>query len=565
MIDKILAGDDIDDATVQPNKLRKSKVLQSTPSPQPTPAPKQVQVEKPAQKEITKQTPLSNDKPPAPVVQDQLPEPSINSKHKLYGLALLSLVVVSGGAFFMLQNEPQTPIATNEPVKQQTPDPTATIVPVKIPEPVATPEPENFSQQFDQMTADGKVEIEEDELFFELWDDSSPEEQSQWKIAVFKEKLSFEESTDPLRMAKNEYIIKMLDEIENLEIDNAPIIVTADVDPVSPVLANTTTKPDPVASQVVDDETEEPQTPDKKPANDSVTVQVEEPLLSTDDKDDDTLASQDEVHDKEQKEEQVVVVADSEQIKPVAVVQGTEEKAEPESVQPDERETELLVVNTPVESEKTAAEDEPVKKPAKTASVEKLQLKPVVHKVVTNETLYGISKKYNVSIDSLSISNPGIKNLLIAGKRINIPGSKTYEIVEKDTLSAISKKYNVTISKLVSLNPGIDKVLRKGREIIIPGNNMLEEVQLQSVFDKLLNDKSLSFENLKAFDNQWYTTSGSVKLKIYEFEGFSELNQRLQQVYTQVKQGESDRDEKEGKLIKRVATKFNKVKLKLGK
>ena len=79
--------------------------------------------------------------------------------------------------------------------------------------------------------------------------------------------------------------------------------------------------------------------------------------------------------------------------------------------------------------------------------------------VKKGDTLSGIASKYNKTLEELAnynnISNP---NKIIVGQVIKIPNynistNKEYYIVKKnDTLSGIAKKYNTTINKLLSLN-----------------------------------------------------------------------------------------------------------------
>lgn len=114
----------------------------------------------------------------------------------------------------------------------------------------------------------------------------------------------------------------------------------------------------------------------------------------------------------------------------------------------------------------------------------------VNHKVKAGETLYGLSKLYNVSVDELKNANTILmKNNLQAGQTLIIPdgtivGSKQNELVfqpkkevqtestksdsdeivkhkvaPQETLYGLSKKYNVSIDTIISQN---EKVLKNG-------------------------------------------------------------------------------------------------------
>ena len=86
------------------------------------------------------------------------------------------------------------------------------------------------------------------------------------------------------------------------------------------------------------------------------------------------------------------------------------------------------------------------------------------HKVVKGETLYSISKKYNVPVSQLEELNPQAKkslalhSILIISENKNSQNSNAFEhkVVAKETLFGLSKRYNVSIEKLKELNPSIE-------------------------------------------------------------------------------------------------------------
>lgn len=127
--------------------------------------------------------------------------------------------------------------------------------------------------------------------------------------------------------------------------------------------------------------------------------------------------------------------------------------------------------------------------PAKPAEKPKEQSKPVgdpnyiLYQVKKQETLYGISKQYNVSIDDIINANPGFDGLK-DGMEIKIPKKKsadkviiavpaekaiqvdtdTGEVVVKpgETLYSIGKAHNVTVDELIDLNPQLSEGLKAG-------------------------------------------------------------------------------------------------------
>jgi LysM repeat protein len=125
------------------------------------------------------------------------------------------------------------------------------------------------------------------------------------------------------------------------------------------------------------------------------------------------------------------------------------------------------------------------KKPAKQA-VTTADTEYIFHAIEAKETLFGVSKKYNVTGQQIVDANPGLSQETFSiGKTIRIPTNikekKTTEIVdkkegkeiyytvpEKETLYGICKKFKTTKEELLSLNPELSGGLRKGMTIRIP-------------------------------------------------------------------------------------------------
>ncbi|MFH1121068.1 MAG: LysM peptidoglycan-binding domain-containing protein [Bacteroidota bacterium] len=114
---------------------------------------------------------------------------------------------------------------------------------------------------------------------------------------------------------------------------------------------------------------------------------------------------------------------------------------------------------------------------------------PAQYTVQPQETIYSLSKKFNVTVDELFAANPVLSEGLKAGQIINIPkgqGVKTeaestgkqqvqvdevykVHIVEKkETLYSIAKQYGVEIADILKANPGKEGELRKNDVLRIP-------------------------------------------------------------------------------------------------
>lgn len=146
---------------------------------------------------------------------------------------------------------------------------------------------------------------------------------------------------------------------------------------------------------------------------------------------------------------------------------------------------------------------------------------PVIHEVLAKETLYGISKKYKISMDKIKEANPIIETEgLKLGSKITIPGGNenqvvstkpsksevkpvvkaeskpevkpvdenpangegmTHLVLPKETKYGISKKYKISIQELEKLNPEIVNGLSVGYQLIIRKGSKSEAVPAKPV------------------------------------------------------------------------------------
>ena len=101
-----------------------------------------------------------------------------------------------------------------------------------------------------------------------------------------------------------------------------------------------------------------------------------------------------------------------------------------------------------------------------------------VHFVQTGNTLYGLTKLYNVTADQIAETNPEVLNGLKEGQKILIPANKeakspakpadnqkTHLVEKSETLYGISRKYSVTMEQMVEANPGIEAGINVGQSM----------------------------------------------------------------------------------------------------
>ena len=100
--------------------------------------------------------------------------------------------------------------------------------------------------------------------------------------------------------------------------------------------------------------------------------------------------------------------------------------------------------------------------------------------VKRGDTLYSISRKYNISIDDLKRINNLISNDLSIGQIIKLKeetNNPIYIVQPGDTLYSISKNNNISIDDIIKINNLNNSILSIGQELYLPSIN--EEIEEQ--------------------------------------------------------------------------------------
>ncbi len=109
----------------------------------------------------------------------------------------------------------------------------------------------------------------------------------------------------------------------------------------------------------------------------------------------------------------------------------------------------------------------------------------IYHRVKRRETLYGISRRYRVSMDRIIEMNPLLKSRkLHRGDRLRIPQTKevirqpspnekplsfvAHTVRKGETLWSIAKQYDVDVEDILLLNPQAQKGIKRRRKLKIP-------------------------------------------------------------------------------------------------
>lgn len=112
----------------------------------------------------------------------------------------------------------------------------------------------------------------------------------------------------------------------------------------------------------------------------------------------------------------------------------------------------------------------------------------LTHEVKPKETLYGIAKQYNTSIELIEKWNPDVKeNGLRVGQTIHVSGNVAevqkvnqkestilyHEVQVKETLYSIAKQYAVSVEDLILWNPSTKEGLSIGQKLIVKNRNSI--------------------------------------------------------------------------------------------
>lgn len=115
-----------------------------------------------------------------------------------------------------------------------------------------------------------------------------------------------------------------------------------------------------------------------------------------------------------------------------------------------------------------------------------------IHTVNKGQTLFSLSRMYETTVQAIVDLNPGCDKVLSIGQKLKIPQKKNSEednfkyhtIAKGETIYSLSKKYDVTLLDICAANPGINvSSVREGEVIRIPKKveNKVEEVAKESV------------------------------------------------------------------------------------
>ncbi len=197
------------------------------------------------------------------------------------------------------------------------------------------------------------------------------------------------------------------------------------------------------------------------------------------------------------------------------------------------------------------------------------------HIVERGESLYSIAQKYSTTVELIRKLNPGISDNLSVGQKLKVPVTAkpvsaddlfVFHVVESgETLYGIAKKYLLTINQIKSLNPDINENITIGQQIIV-GKKGEIDITSDTIYDckksqklntynvALLIPLYLDQSNFRTFNkddkdkNEWYQNISFRFIQFYE--GFKFALDTMQSLGMNVNLYVYDLDESEAKLSK---------------
>jgi LysM repeat protein len=122
-----------------------------------------------------------------------------------------------------------------------------------------------------------------------------------------------------------------------------------------------------------------------------------------------------------------------------------------------------------------------------------------IHTIEQGNTLFGLQRTYDVSVESIVKSNPGIEKGLSVGQKVKIEVpivTITHEVQKKETLFGIAKMYGVTMESVLIDNPSAEKGINVGQKLTVSGVEKGLVTDKPEVIDETRKDTAVDNENI---------------------------------------------------------------------
>ncbi len=133
------------------------------------------------------------------------------------------------------------------------------------------------------------------------------------------------------------------------------------------------------------------------------------------------------------------------------------------------------------------------------------------YKVQSGDTLWGIARKFGVTVDELKSTNNLKDNSLSIGELLYIPtvdketeAGEIYIVQSGDTLYGIANKFNLTVDELKKLNNLVSNTLSIGQKLIVSmpeGKTTTYVVNKGDTLYGIANKFGVSVDSIKSLNN----------------------------------------------------------------
>jgi LysM repeat protein len=154
----------------------------------------------------------------------------------------------------------------------------------------------------------------------------------------------------------------------------------------------------------------------------------------------------------------------------------------------------------------------------------------IIHRIDEKETLYSISRRYGVAISAILEYNPAADGGLATGQILKVPyvprpkataqpgGDRVHKVAPKETLYSISKLYDVTVEEIKAWNNLKENSVAVGQELIIR-----KKSNLSTEAPKIPETKSLTGIHTVAQKESLYSIARLYNITVQQLQQWNGL------------------------------------------
>lgn len=151
----------------------------------------------------------------------------------------------------------------------------------------------------------------------------------------------------------------------------------------------------------------------------------------------------------------------------------------------------------------------------------------IIHQVEAKETLYAISRRYNVPVTVILANNPSSDGGISVGKLLRVPYTPkpkqaatavTHAVAQGETLYSIARQYNVTVDELKKWNNLTDNEISLGQTL-----NIGKSAPVIETPPKLIEQQSVSSTHTVAAKETLYSLARQYNVTVQQLKEWNNL------------------------------------------